>query len=74
MIKYIIEDIKNVFKKDSVTISYLKIFFCYPVLHAIWMYRINHFFMAKAFLFFGDTFILYNKTFYRNIKSILELK
>jgi len=51
MINYVIEDIKNVFKKDPAARSYLEILFCYPGLHAIWMHRINHFLWQKRFYF-----------------------
>jgi serine O-acetyltransferase len=45
------EDISVIFKKDPAARSVLEILFCYPGLHAIWGYRISHFFWKHKFYF-----------------------
>ncbi len=45
------EDIETVFKKDPAAKSILEVIFCYPGLHAIWLYRIAHFFWNKRLYF-----------------------
>jgi serine O-acetyltransferase len=47
------EDIKTVFAKDPAARSILEVIFCYPGLHAIWLYRIAHFFWKSRLLFFA---------------------
>ncbi len=37
------EDIRTVFSRDPAARSWLDVFFCYPGLHALWLYRISHF-------------------------------
>ena len=52
MIARIKEDIQTVFKKDPAAKNLVEVLLCYPGLHAIWMYRISHFFWvhgAKTF-------------------------
>ncbi len=44
IIRNIREDIRNVFEKDPAARSVLEVLTCYPGLHAIWAYRIGHFF------------------------------
>ena len=44
MIKYIIEDIKTVLKLDPAARNWLEVILTYPGIHAIWGYRIAHFF------------------------------
>ena len=44
MIKYIIEDIKTVIKLDPAARNWLEVILSYPGIHAIWGYRIAHFF------------------------------
>ena len=36
------EDIESVFERDPAAKSLLEVIICYPGLHALWMYRINH--------------------------------
>jgi len=36
------EDIKTVFEKDPAARSYMEVLFCYPGLHAVWLYRPAH--------------------------------
>jgi len=38
------EDIQNVFEQDPASGSRLQVFLTYPGLHAVWLYRIAHFF------------------------------
>jgi serine acetyltransferase len=38
------EDIRTVFREDPAARSVIEVLFCYPGLHAIWNYRIAHFF------------------------------
>jgi len=38
------EDIAAVFESDPAARSYLEVLLCYPGLHALWAYRINHWF------------------------------
>ena len=44
MIKYIIEDIKTVIKLDPAARNWLEVILSYPGIHAIWGFRIAHFF------------------------------
>ena len=37
------EDIRTVFAKDPAARSTLEVIFCYPGLHALWLYRVAHF-------------------------------
>lgn len=53
MFRTVKEDIKTVFAKDPAAKSVLEVLFCYPGLHAIWLYRIAHFFWQKRLLFLG---------------------
>lgn len=54
------EDIATVFKMDPAARTRLEIVFCYPGLHAVWMYRVSHFlwrhklyFLARLLSHFG---------------------
>jgi serine O-acetyltransferase len=51
--KTIREDIYSVFDRDPAARSVLEIIFCYPGLHAVWFYRIGHWFWTHGFYFFG---------------------
>jgi serine O-acetyltransferase len=51
--KTIREDIKSVFDRDPAARSVLEIIFCYPGLHAVWFYRIAHWFWIRNFYFIG---------------------
>lgn len=53
MFRTVKEDIKTVFAKDPAAKSVLEVLLCYPGLHAIWLYRIAHFFWQKRLLFLG---------------------
>ncbi|MFH1245364.1 MAG: serine O-acetyltransferase [Candidatus Omnitrophota bacterium] len=43
MFKRISEDIRTVFREDPAARNVMEVFFCYPGLHAVWIYRIAHF-------------------------------
>ncbi len=45
------EDIKTVFEKDPAARSTAEILFCYPGLHAIWLFRAAHWLWEKGFYF-----------------------
>ncbi len=47
MFKRIAEDIRTVFREDPAARSTLEVLLCYPGLHAIWLYRISHWFWVK---------------------------
>lgn len=53
MFKNMREDIYSVFDRDPAARNVLEIIFCYPGLHAIWIYRIAHWFWVKQFYFIG---------------------
>jgi serine O-acetyltransferase len=41
------EDVDTVFKKDPAAGGVIEVLTCYPGLHAVWMYRVAHFFWGK---------------------------
>ena len=47
------EEIQTVFAKDPAAKGILEVIFCYPGLHAIWLYRIAHFFWKHKLIFIG---------------------
>src|SRR5579871_720130 len=47
------EDISNVIEHDPAAKSRAEVFFCYSGLHAVWFYRINHWFWNHRFFFIG---------------------
>lgn len=47
------EDIETVFRKDPAAHGTLEVIFCYPGLHALWMYRLANFFWQRGFHFPG---------------------
>lgn len=47
------EDIYSVFDRDPAARSVMEIIFCYPGLHAVWFYRIAHWFWTHELYFFG---------------------
>ncbi|HDN86232.1 MAG: serine O-acetyltransferase [Candidatus Omnitrophota bacterium] len=49
MIATIKEDIQTAFREDPAARTPVEVFLCYPGLHAIWMYRIAHWFWCKGF-------------------------
>ncbi len=53
MFKTFREDIRTVFDRDPAARSVLEILFCYPGLHALWWYRVAHFFWEHKLRFFG---------------------
>lgn len=53
MFKRLREDIQSVFERDPAARSIFEIFFCYPGLHAVWIYRIAHWFWTRKFYFLG---------------------
>lgn len=53
MFKTIRDDINSVFNRDPAARSALEIIFCYPGLHAVWFYRIAHWFWIHNCYFLG---------------------
>ena len=53
MFNTIREDIYSVFDRDPAARSVLEIIFCYPGLHAVWFYRIAHWFWTRNLYFLG---------------------
>jgi len=53
MFKNLREDINSVFERDPAARNVLEIIFCYPGLHALWIYRIAHWFWVNEFFFLG---------------------
>jgi len=47
------EDIYSVFDRDPAARSVLEIIFCYPGLHAVWFYRVAHWFWTHELYFLG---------------------
>ena len=47
------EDIHSVLERDPAAKSKLEIFLCYAGLHAVWSYRITHWFWVHHFLLLG---------------------
>jgi serine O-acetyltransferase len=45
------EDIETIFRKDPAARSIWEVIFCYPGLHALWLYRIAHFFWRHSLYF-----------------------
>ena len=45
------EDILTIFKKDPAAKGVMEALFCYPGLHAVWIYRIAHFIWRKNLYF-----------------------
>jgi serine O-acetyltransferase len=53
MFKNILEDINSVFERDPAARNMMEIIFCYPGLHALWIYRIAHWFWTSKLFFLG---------------------
>src|SRR5450759_1169081 len=53
MFKILREDINSVFERDPAARNVMEIIFCYPGLHALWIYRLAHWFWVHALLFAG---------------------
>ena len=51
MFKTLKEDIQTIFAKDPAARSVLEVIFCYPGLHALWFYRLAHFFWQHKLKF-----------------------
>lgn len=47
------EDIYSVFDRDPAARGVLEIIFCYPGLHAVWFYRVAHWFWTHELYFLG---------------------
>ena len=47
------EDIYSVFDRDPAARSVFEIIFCYPGLHAVWFYRVAHWFWTRKLYFLG---------------------
>ena len=48
MFKNLREDINSVFERDPAARNVFEIIFCYPGLHALWIYRIAHWFWTRG--------------------------
>ena len=53
MFKHLREDINSVFERDPAARNVFEIIFCYPGLHALWIYRIAHWFWINELFFLG---------------------
>ena len=53
MFETIKKDIYSVFDRDPAARSVMEIIFCYPGLHAVWFYRVAHWFWTRGFYFLG---------------------
>ncbi len=53
MFKRIQEDIQSVFQRDPAARSIFEILICYPGLHAVWIYRVAHWFWVRRLYFLG---------------------
>ena len=46
-------DVRAIFDRDPAARSTLEVLFCYPGLHAIWFYRLGHWFWTHHLFFLG---------------------
>ncbi|MCX6003736.1 MAG: serine O-acetyltransferase, partial [Chloroflexi bacterium] len=53
MFKTLREDIRTVLDRDPAARNIFEVLFCYPGLHALWCYRVAHFFWQHKFRFLG---------------------
>ncbi len=53
MFNRIREDIRMVFREDPAARNVVEVFFLYPGLHAVWNYRVAHFFWTHKMKFIG---------------------
>lgn len=53
MFKNLRDDINSVFERDPAARNAMEIIFCYPGLHALWIYRIAHWFWINELFFLG---------------------
>src|SRR3954451_20262937 len=56
LLSLIREDISNVMEHDPAAKSRFEVFLCYSGLHAVWSYRINHWFWNRRFFLIGRFF------------------
>jgi serine O-acetyltransferase len=47
------EDVATVMERDPAAKSHLEVFLCYSGLHAVWFYRVNHWFWNHGFFLLG---------------------
>ena len=64
---HVIEDVKNVFKKDPAASSWAEVVLLYPGLHAIWLHRIANFFWRHNFHFIARA-IAFKSRFFTGIE------
>lgn len=53
MLKQVKQDIRAVFDRDPAARNIWEVIFCYPGLHAIWIYRVAHWFWLKRYHLIG---------------------
>jgi len=53
MLKTLRNDIRSIFDRDPAARSVAEVILCYPGLHAVWMYRISHWFWTRQFYLIG---------------------
>ena len=53
MFKTLREDIRAVFDRDPAARNIWEVLFCYPGLHALWWYRVAHYFWTHKLRFLG---------------------
>jgi serine O-acetyltransferase len=53
MLKNLQDDINSVFDRDPAARNALEILLCYPGLHALWIFRIAHWFWVRDFFLLG---------------------
>jgi serine O-acetyltransferase len=46
-------DVQSIYDRDPAARSLMEILFCYPGLHAVWGYRLSHWFWQNGLKFFG---------------------
>lgn len=59
-------DMRVVRERDPAAKSWMEIFLCYPGLHAIWAYRIGHFFLQARMVCIGQIYFSYCPNAYQN--------
>jgi serine O-acetyltransferase len=53
LLELIREDVATVMERDPAAKSHLEVFLCYSGLHAVWLYRVNHWFWNHGFFLLG---------------------
>lgn len=53
MLTTIRNDIRSIFDRDPAARSVAEVLLCYPGLHAVWMYRVAHWFWTRRFYLIG---------------------